>query len=581
MAVANERVARRFEAIVADVPIPVDIAVFEKTDVYVYYGTESLFAVQNVDFTVTLDEENFNSFTVTPTASLLAKINALIAADPVNETNFITVRRFMNFMTDTSPGAVRDLEFLSREFDRTALRFAQMYEQAVRSLTLGPRFVDTNAVIDELVEGTALIYEGGKIKAGPNAADVANAQQNAALALQYKEEAQAARDEAVAKENSMVRQRGAWFSGIILSPSDQYTFGGELYGTLTAHISTDVVADVLAGRALKLVEKGAAGPGTGDMLKSENLAGLASVINSLVNLEFSALAIALRTAGGVAAHTPGTNAQGQGLLANNVLFAYCDAVSSLSGVTLPEPVVNETGRQCVIINPAASTADINVYPAAGDNLEGLAANAPVSVPPGWQLTVLQRTTAEWAYVLTPRKGRKSGVKARLRMSCTQLGGTYSRAGNTVTVTYAAHGLSTGMKVLLDFTSGTATDGYYVVTVTGANTFTVQDAASGATSGNVTIRARVFDDENVFSVQRVALGQYLITLATAMDNANYEVVGTSVGIVGVPIGFVSPSYDFTQTTTQFRVNTATCNVGVSSVGAVQIADSNMLNLAVIH
>jgi hypothetical protein len=65
-------------------------------------------------------------------------------------------------------------------------------------------------------------------------------------------------------------------------------------------------------------------------------------------------------------------------------------------------------------------------------------------------------------------------------------GTYSRSGTTITVTQAAHGLTTGMIVNLDFTSGAAVDGVYTVTVTGSDTFTVVSEASGTTSGNVTI-----------------------------------------------------------------------------------------------
>jgi hypothetical protein len=65
-------------------------------------------------------------------------------------------------------------------------------------------------------------------------------------------------------------------------------------------------------------------------------------------------------------------------------------------------------------------------------------------------------------------------------------GTYSRTGTLVTVTESLHGLQSGMRVYLDFTSGAAADGWYTVTVTGANTYTVTTAASGTTSGDVTV-----------------------------------------------------------------------------------------------
>ena len=63
-------------------------------------------------------------------------------------------------------------------------------------------------------------------------------------------------------------------------------------------------------------------------------------------------------------------------------------------------------------------------------------------------------------------------------------GTYSRAGTTVTVTITAHGFSNGNVLAIDFTSGTALDGNYTITVTDANTFTLTTVASGSTSGNV-------------------------------------------------------------------------------------------------
>ena len=63
-------------------------------------------------------------------------------------------------------------------------------------------------------------------------------------------------------------------------------------------------------------------------------------------------------------------------------------------------------------------------------------------------------------------------------------GTYSRSGTLITVTITGHGLSSGSDVLLKFTSGTATTNTYTITVTGVNTFTCSDTASGSTSGDV-------------------------------------------------------------------------------------------------
>ena len=71
-------------------------------------------------------------------------------------------------------------------------------------------------------------------------------------------------------------------------------------------------------------------------------------------------------------------------------------------------------------------------------------------------------------------------------SSTYKTGTYSRSGTTVTVTIAAHGLTTATNYRVDITSGTATDGTYTITVVDANTFTYTDTVSGTTSGNINV-----------------------------------------------------------------------------------------------
>jgi hypothetical protein len=60
--------------------------------------------------------------------------------------------------------------------------------------------------------------------------------------------------------------------------------------------------------------------------------------------------------------------------------------------------------------------------------------------------------------------------------------TYGRSGNTITVTLAAHGLTTGDVVGLTFglgTTGYGTNNNYVVTVLTSSTYTVTDLNSGS------------------------------------------------------------------------------------------------------
>ena len=66
-------------------------------------------------------------------------------------------------------------------------------------------------------------------------------------------------------------------------------------------------------------------------------------------------------------------------------------------------------------------------------------------------------------------------------------GTYSRSGTTVTITISSHGVAVGDELTIDYTSGSATDGTFLVaSVTDSNVFTVTAAASATNSGNVSI-----------------------------------------------------------------------------------------------
>ena len=105
---------------------------------------------------------------------------------------------------------------------------------------------------------------------------------------------------------------------------------------------------------------------------------------------------------------------------------------------------------------------------------------------------------------------------------TNLSGTYSQSGTTVTVTATAHGLIAGSSINVDATSGTAVDGIYTVaTVTGANTFTYTAGTSLTTSGNITLlRNTIRASFNVSSITDNGTGDYTVNFTTAMVDANY-------------------------------------------------------------
>jgi hypothetical protein len=120
-----------------------------------------------------------------------------------------------------------------------------------------------------------------------------------------------------------------------------------------------------------------------------------------------------------------------------------------------------------------------------------------------------------------------GVRAWVNFDGTtsaDIGGTYARSGTTVTVTTSVdHGLIVGHKVFLDFTSGGAADGAFVVTaITSTTIFTVTHGTSGSIpSGNVTLSRRLIRASgNVANVSFLGTGQYAVNFTTALPDANY-------------------------------------------------------------
>jgi len=67
--------------------------------------------------------------------------------------------------------------------------------------------------------------------------------------------------------------------------------------------------------------------------------------------------------------------------------------------------------------------------------------------------------------------------------------TYARTGTIVTVSKTSHGLATGDVVGIHFDSNngvSATDGNYTITVTGANSFTLNDINTGSISSTAAL-----------------------------------------------------------------------------------------------
>jgi len=86
-------------------------------------------------------------------------------------------------------------------------------------------------------------------------------------------------------------------------------------------------------------------------------------------------------------------------------------------------------------------------------------------------------------------------------------GSYARSGTTVTVTQAAHGLTTGQVIGMDFavgTGGSATSGNYAVTVLTSGTFTVTDINSGTISASPSV---IYSTGKWLATYDIAAGDY--------------------------------------------------------------------------
>ena len=122
---------------------------------------------------------------------------------------------------------------------------------------------------------------------------------------------------------------------------------------------------------------------------------------------------------------------------------------------------------------------------------------------------------------------------------TNLSGTYSQSGTTVTVTATAHGLIAGNSINADITTGTGVDGIYIVaSVISSSQFTYTAGTSLTTSGNITLlRNTIRASGGVSSVSDNGTGDYTINFTTAMPDANWSVVGINqlTGSVSIVIG----------------------------------------------
>lgn len=194
MTVATARVAEIALDIVADTPIQYDFQLFSVNEMEVIYGNNSLTAVLDADYTITLALD-FQSFTITPKASLLTKIQALIDADDT-EFNYIVVRRTQAPLTDVDSENVRRSPFLRREVERLIMHVQEINEKIMRTFLFKKRVIGTDPeqkTVEPLVAGKMLAVsdDGTFIEMGPSAQEIFDAEAAAIAAKVIAQEAAA------------------------------------------------------------------------------------------------------------------------------------------------------------------------------------------------------------------------------------------------------------------------------------------------------------------------------------------------------------------------------------------------------
>lgn len=147
------------------------------------------------------------------------------------------------------------------------------------------------------------------------------------------------------------------------------------------------------------------------------------------------------------------------------------------------------------------------------------------------VSTVARADNKVTVVTTAAHGLSSGAPVTIT-GITDLIGTYSQSGTTLTVTLTGHGITNGETVPLSLSSsstGAPASGSYSITVTGANTFTATMPNSATDSGVVTVSRRDF---NATSLPVTVVNATTFTfLAPGFTYATAAVSGASVVLSG--------------------------------------------------
>lgn len=125
MSVANTNVEQQAIDVVAAVAITVNVKLYDPDAVVLYYGLQRLEAIPVTDYAVVVNTLHYNTFTVTPTASLITKINAIIAGDPLEE-NVIYIQRQSDFLSEFEVASSFSREAIAEEFDKHTMMLQEL-----------------------------------------------------------------------------------------------------------------------------------------------------------------------------------------------------------------------------------------------------------------------------------------------------------------------------------------------------------------------------------------------------------------------------------------------------------------------
>lgn len=265
--------------------------------------------------------------------------------------------------------------------------------------------------------------------------------------------------------------------------------------------------------------------------------------------------------------TAGTNAQGQGALTSDI-NVITTAAASPSGVTLPTAT---TGRIVTIINKGANA--INVYPATGAYVDGLAINTSIQIPVGSSLQFIASSTTRWYSSATGDTGSGANVRQvapQLDAETYTTSATVSAAG---TVQGDATALTSDYSVVTTAASGTgvvlptATTGRRVIVVNkGANALNIYPATGAAIDALGTNTALSLPVSGWLEVNASSTTQwystynaYTATPAVATAAASLVTTNFTMAQVGNNLTITnSQTFDASISSTTMTVTTASAN-----------------------